>query len=107
MMEKVIGFICCLLCSFPFFVFSRVQKGGNEPIVFWTRDTNLKEKVKDIKGYNTEIIKLYTYCALAFVLVGIIFFIHLTAAYICIGSICTLGVYIAWKKYKSILSKYS
>lgn len=107
MVEKVICFICCLFCAFPFLIIGYYDKGSTEPIGFWSGDTSLKKKVKDIKNYNKEMANLYLYCALAFMITGIIAFIHVISAYICIALESTLGIYLVWKKYKSILKKYS
>lgn len=107
MAEQIIGLICCLLCAFPLFIMSHYNKDSREPIVFWARDVSLKEKVKDVSGYNAEIAVLYRYCALAFVLTGILFFIYKAAAYTGIGFVCTLGIFIVWKRYKTILRKHS
>ncbi|MBT9779755.1 hypothetical protein GPL15_25105 [Clostridium sp. MCC353] len=107
MAEQMLCFVCCLLCAFPFFIFSHANKGSREPIVFWTKDKNLKEKIRDIRGYNEEIAKLYQLCALAFVITGLAFFLHVIAGYTAIGLICTLGIYAVKKRYDSICEKYS
>ena len=53
MAERIIGLVCCLLCAFPFFVIGIYNKDSREPIHFWSGDVSLKNKVKDVKGYNT------------------------------------------------------
>lgn len=107
MVEKVICFICCLFCAFPFFIIGHYDKESREPIGFWSGDKSLKEKVKDVENYNKEMAKLYLYCAWFFFITGIIAFVHVIPAYICIAVESTLGIYIVWKKYKTILEKYS
>lgn len=106
-MEGIIGLVCCMLCAFPFFVIGYFERDSREPIVFWTGDKSLKKKVKDIHGYNSEISKLYIKCALVFVITGILCIIHFGAAIIAILLESTLGIYIVWKIYKSILSRYN
>lgn len=71
-MGGIIGFVSCLMCAFPLFVIAHYEKDNREPIVFWTGDKSLKEKVKDVKGYNQEMSKLYKRCALTFVIIGVI-----------------------------------
>lgn len=107
MIEEIIGFACCLLCAFPLFIFGYFNNDSREPVVFWARDTSPLEKVKDIKGYNEAIRKLYLYCAFTFAIIGLVFFFHVIVAYVCIGLVCTLGIYLVWRIYKSILAKYS
>lgn len=107
MMEKGIGFVCCLLCAWPFFIYGHFAKNSGTPLVFWTGDEKrLKTIVKDIAGYNREIAKLYLFCALFLAVNGVIFLVHAIAAYLCLGLMCTVGGYAAWKRYKIILNKY-
>ena len=54
-MEGIVGLVCCILCSFPLFVMGHYNKNSREPLTFWAGDKSLKEKVKDIQGYNNEI----------------------------------------------------
>lgn len=106
-MEGIVGLVCCILCAIPLFVVGYYNKNSREPITFWAGDKNLKTKVKDIKGYNDEISKLYIKCALVFVVTGIICVIYFWVGIVCILFECTLGIYVVWKKYKSILFRYS
>lgn len=107
MLGRIIGMVCCILCAFPFFIIGYYNKNSKEPINFWSGDKNLKEKVKDIQGYNDEISKLYIRCALAFVATGVMCLIHLGIGICFILLESTLGIYVVWKIYKSILSKHS
>ncbi len=106
-MEGIIGLVCCMLCAFPLFVIGHFEKDSIEPIMFWAGDKTLKKKVKDVQGYNSDISKLYIKCAFVFVITGILCMIHFGVAMIAILLESTLGIYIAWKIYKSILSRYS
>lgn len=106
-MEGIVGLVCCILCGFPFFVIGHFGKDSREPIVFWTGDKTLKEKVKDIHGYNSEMSKLFIKCGFAFVITGILCVLHFGAAIVAILLECTLGIYIVWKLYKNTLLKYS
>ncbi len=75
MVGRIISLVCCLLCSFPFLIISIYSRDSDEPISFWSGDTSLKDKVKDIKGYNVEMAGLYKNCAFFFGLNGILFVI--------------------------------
>jgi len=107
MAERIIFLVCCLLCSFPFLVISIYNKDNREPINFWSGDTSLKDKVKDIKGYNTEMAGLYKKCALFFLLTGILFIIFPIAGIVLSVFDCSIGIYLAYRVYKGILEKYS
>lgn len=106
MLENVIGLVSCLLCAFPFFVIGYFNRRSREPIPFWSGDRSLKERIKNVQGYNEEMGKLYCRYALAFVLDGLLFLLHMTPGLIGLGVVCTLGIYLFWKKYKLLLKKY-
>ena len=105
-MRGIIGLISCLLCAFPLFTIGNFEKDSGEPIVFWAGDKSIKGKVKDIKGYNQEVSKLYKKCSLVFFITGMICMIHMGTGVICILLECTLGIYVVWRLYKDILSRY-
>lgn len=107
MLGRIICLVCCLLCSFPFFVISIYDKDSNMPISFWSGDTSLKDKVKDVKGYNTEIAGLYKKCALCFLLTGILFIVFPAAGIVLLVFDCSVGIYLAYRLYKRILKRYS
>ena len=54
--EGIVECICCVLCGLPFLIMGHFNKNSVEPITFWSGDKTLKEKLKDIQGYNSEII---------------------------------------------------
>ena len=64
------------------------------------------KKIKNVHDYNCDMSKLYIKCSLFFVLAGIICIICIWLGVTCIMVGSTLGIYIVWKKYKNILSKY-
>lgn len=106
MIGKIVWCVCCLLCSFPFFIIS-MDKDSLEPIGFWSGDKTLKGKVKDLKNYNREMASLYKKCGWAFVATGVIFVIFPVAGIVLLIFDCTLGIYVIWRFYKKILAKYS
>lgn len=107
MVGRIIGLVCFLLCAFPFFVISIYNKDSSEPINFWSGDTSLKDKVKDVKGYNSEMAELYKNCALFFLLTGISFVIFPIAGIALLAFGCSVGIYLAYRVYKRILERYS
>ncbi len=106
MVGRIVGLVCCLLCAFSFFVISIYNKDSREPINFWSGDTSLKDIVKDIKGYNTEMAGLYKRCALFFLLTGNLFVVFPIAGIILVVFDCSIGIYWVYRVYKRILEKY-
>lgn len=107
MVGRIIGLVCFLLCAFPFFVICIYDKDSSEPINFWSGDTSLKDKVKDVKGYNTEMAGLYGKCALFFLLTGILFVVFPIAGIVLLVFDYTVGIYLAYRVYKGILERHS
>ena len=66
MVGRIIALVSCLMCAFPFFIIAAYNKNSREPITFWSGDTTLKAKVKNVQEYNREMAVLYKKCALAF-----------------------------------------
>lgn len=107
MVGRIIGLVCCLLCALPFFVMSIYNKDSDEPINFWSGDTSLKDKVKDVKGYNMEMARLYRNCAAFFLLDGILLIIIPIAGIVLLVLGCSAGIFLAYRVYKGILERYS
>ena len=107
MVGKIVALVSCIMCAVPFLIISVYNKDSKEPINFWSGDTTLKSKVKNVKEYNIEMAKLYKNCAIAFLLTGIGFVI---APVVGIALLCfdrTAGIYVVYRFYKNILEKYS
>ena len=107
MIGNIIGLISCLMCALPFFIISIYGKNSDEPINFWSGDTTLKSKVKNLKEYNKEMAVLYKIYAAAFLIAGIGCLILPVMGIIIICLDCTLGPYILYRNYKKILRRYS
>lgn len=107
MIGRIIGLISCLMCAFPFFVISVYNKDSKEPINFWSGDTTLKSKVKNIYEYNKEMGFLYKKCAMAFLITGIAFLVLPVAGIVLVCFDCTAGIYLVYREYKKILGSYS
>ena len=107
MFGRIVGFISCLMCAFPFYIIAVYNKDSKEPINFWSGDTTLKSKVKNVVEYNKKMALLYKRCAIVFLISGIAFFVSpfLGVTMICFD--CTLGIYLVYRSYKSILDMYS
>lgn len=54
MVGRIVGLVSCLLCAVPFLIISVYNKDSKEPINFWSGDTSLKNKVKNVQDYNKE-----------------------------------------------------
>ena len=107
MVERIIGLVACLMCAVPFLIISKYDKNSREPINFWSGDTTLKKKVKNVSAYNEEMASLYKKCVIAFVLTGAGFLIWPILGVVLLCFDCTLGIYLVYRCYKKILGKYS
>lgn len=107
MIGRLIGLVCCILCSFPFFVISIYNKNSDEPISFWSGDNSLKQKVKNVKEYNVKMAGLYKKCALVFLFTGILFIVFPVVGVVLLVFNCSIGIYVVWRSYKNILNRYS
>ena len=107
MVGRIVGLVSCLMCTIPFLIISVYNKDSKEPINFWSGDTSLKSKVKNVGEYNKKMAVLYKQCAAAFLVSGIGFMItpYLGVAMICFD--CTIGIYLLYRNYKRILEEYS
>lgn len=95
------------MCAVPFLILSIYNKDSKDPINFWSGDTSLKSKVRNVCEYNKEMAILYKKCAIAFLLTGIGFIIYPIIGIVMICFECTLGIYIVYRKYIKILNLYS
>lgn len=110
MVERMVGFISCLMCAIPFLIITKYDKNSKEPIGFWSGDKTyktLKSKVKNISKYNEEMAGLYGKCASAFLLAGVGCIILPFIGYALICFECTVGIYLVYRSYKKILGRYS
>lgn len=103
MVGKIIFFVSCFMCAVPFLIISIFDKESITPIPFWSgSEKKLKEELKDIKGYNAKMSKLYKKVALTFVLCGVVGLIHSILGFAALICTCTIGFYYIYKKYKKI-----
>ena len=107
MVGSIVGLIACVMCAIPFLIIAIYNKDSKEPINFWSGDTTLKGKVRNVKDYNREMVLLYKRCAIAFLITGIGFLVKPIVGVVLICFDCTLGIYLMYKNYKKILNRYS
>ncbi len=107
MVGRIIGLVSCLMCAVPFLIISVYNKDSKEPINFWSGDTTLKSKVKNVTEYNNKMAALYKKYAIALLISGIGFLILPFLGVIMICFDCTLGIYLMYQDYKKILNLYS
>lgn len=107
MIGRIIGLISLIMCAVPFFIIAQCDKRSKTPINFWAGDNTLKDKVKDVENYNKEMAALYQKCAIAFLVCGLAFAIFPVAGIVLLVLVCTVGIYVVYKNYKKILSKFS
>ncbi len=106
MAERIICFICFLLCAVPFWAIAKFGKDGKDPISFWSGDRSLKEKVRDVPAYNREMAALYNKYAWALFAAAVGGAIHPLAG-VAIMVLALVGIVFVYRAYKKILSKYS
>lgn len=108
MLERVVMCVCCIMCSIPFLIVSSFNKDSRlTPIPFWSgSENNLKEQLKDIKGYNAEMAIIYKRYAAAFGAAAIGSLVYPLIGIVILIFNCTAGIYLVYKKYKLAVKKY-
>lgn len=101
---RIVGLVSCLMCAVPFLIIAS-GKDSMEPINFWSGDTTLKSKVKNIAEYNGKMAVLYRKCAIAWLISGISWLILPLLGIIMTCLDCTLGIYLMYLSYKKILGQ--
>ena len=107
MAGRIIGLIACIMCALPFFIIAAYGKDSEEPIAFWSGDTTLKAKVKNVSEYNKKMASLYKKYAVSFLIAGVSLLIIPIVGIIVLCVSCSLGIYILYRCYKKILKTYS
>lgn len=107
MVGRIVGLVSCILCAFPFLIISIYNKNSDDPINFWSGDTTLKSKVKNVCDYNREMALLYKKCAIVFFITGIMFLLVPVIGAIMVCFNCTIGIYLVYRKYRKVLELYS
>lgn len=106
MAGRIISFISYMLCAIPFWGIAKFGKDGKDPISFWSGDTSLKGKVKDVAAYNREMAKVYTIYGWAYFAAAVGGAIHPIAG-VAIMALDLIAIIFVYRAYKKILAKYS
>ena len=106
MAEKIIIFMCAVLCAVPFFLIGYLNRNSDEPITFFSGDTTLKNRIGDIRAYNAAMGRVYCIYALVVLVTGLISFFNPEVAIVLLLIVCTLGLAVIYFKYKELLNKY-
>ena len=107
MAGRIISFICYLLCAIPFWAIAKYQVNSKNPISFWSGDTSLQEKVKNVPDYNREMAAVYNKYAWCFAVAAMAGAAHPLAGVAVLVPVCTVGIWLVYRTYKRILEKYS
>ena len=106
MAGRIIGFICYFMCAAAFWGIAKFGKDSKDPISFWSGDTSLKGKVKDVPAYNREMARVYTIYGWAYFAAAVGGAIHPIAGVV-IMLADLVAIFFVYRTYKKILSKYS
>ena len=106
MAGQIISFISYFMCAAAFWSIAKCGKHSKEPISFWSGDTSLKGKVKDVAAYNREMAKVYTIYGWAYFAAAVGGAIHPIAGVVIMVLDLTAIIFV-YRAYKKILAKYS
>ena len=106
MAGRIIGFICYFMCAAIFWSIAKFGKDSKDPISFWSGDTSLKGKVKDVAAYNREMAKVYAIYGWAYFAAAVGGAIHPIAG-VAIMVLALVGIVFVYRADKKILAKYS
>ena len=106
MAGRIISFISYFICAAAFWGIAKFGKDGKDPISFWSGDTSLKGKIKDVPAYNREMAKVYTVYGWAYFAAAVGGAIYPIAG-VAIMVLDLIAIVFVYRAYKKILSKYS
>lgn len=98
---------CSLFCTLLFFFLTFIGEKYGKPICFWGGAKSLEDVVKDIPCYNADMSILYRVWAAAWVITAVISLFLSDIGLVLVIANISIGVYIVYRFYKRILSKYS
>ena len=108
MAGRIILSLCCFLCAGGFFLNTYLCGIKNTPVTFWNgSDNTVKNLVRDVPNYNREMKKAFLLHAAIWLLCGIASAFSPMAGLLLLPLQCTLGLFLLWKRYKQLLTKYS
>ena len=106
MAGRIISFVCYFMCAAIFWAIAKFGKDSRDPISFWSGDTSLKGKVKDVAAYNREMAKVYTIYGWAYFAAAVGGAIP-AAGGVAFLALAMVGSVFVYRAYKKILAKYS
>lgn len=105
---RIVMLMCCFAMAYPLFVIGCFGKDSYDPIAFWAGgEDHLKLMIKDIQQYNKEMGKVFVSGGWICFWLGIASLIHWMIGLVGLGVVSTLGSWALWKRYQTILKKYS
>ena len=108
MAGRIILSLCCLLCAGAFFLNGFLCRIRSSPVAFWTGgEQALKKTIKDAAGYNREMGTAFRWYGLGWLLDAIGAAFSPTMGLAVMAALCTLGLFLLWRRYRQLLSKYS
>ena len=108
MAGRIILSLCCLLCAGAFFLNGCLCRIRSSPVAFWTGgEQALKNTIKDAAGYNLEMGTAFRWYGLGWLLDAIGAAFSPTMGLAVMAALCTLGLFLLWRRYRQLLSKYS
>ena len=108
MAGRIILSLCCLLCAGAFFLNGCLCRIRSSPVAFWTGgEQALKNTIKDAAGYNREMGTAFRWYGLGWLLDAIGAAYSPTMGLAVMAALCTLGLFLLWRRYRQLLSKYS
>ena len=107
MVGRIITCVCILFTAAAFWAIAKFGKDGKDPISFWSGDNSLKGKVTDVPAYNREMAALYNRYGWAYAVAaaGSLVWLYLGLGILALDM--TVGIFLVYRAYKKILSKYS
>ena len=107
MFEKIIMLFVCLLCAGTFFLINIGNRDRKDPVSFWSGDTSLKGKVKDVPSYNREMARMWNRYALTYLAIGVVYLFAPMLGAVLLVLDSTAAIYFLHRAYIKILKKYS
>ena len=104
---NIILIFVSILCAIPFYVIALSGKNSKDPISFFSGDKTLKDKVKNVKKYNLEMFKLYSFYATIFLFAAISSILYSPLGTFILIFNSTFGLVPLYIRYKLILRKCS
>ena len=103
--SKFIIIFISLICATPVYAIAFSGKNSKDPIPFFSGDKTLKDKIKNVKKYNIEMFKLYSFYATVNVLAAMsAIFITSLGSFILIFN-STFGLIPLYIRYKLIVKQ--